>query len=194
LKNFYLAGGTALALMLQHRTSVDLDFFSSSKFDNKKFVNQLNSILTPRPVVTSISEGTLYIQYNKVEISFIHFPYKLIDKKIKSGYKIDIAGLKDIAAMKLSAVTGRTAKKDFIDIYFLLKEKFSFEQLISFYLKKFGSEVYNEVILTKSLMAFENISEKKNPLMLKPFDWEKAKKYILNEAANYFRSHAAGLI
>ncbi len=128
--------------------------------------------------------------YNGVQISFIHYPYKFIDKRIHSAYNIDFAGLKDIAAMKLSAVTGRTTKKDFIDIYFLLKETFSFEQIISFYLKKYGTEVYNEVILTKSLMAFDIYDEKKSPLMLKPFNWTDTRNYVLKEAAKYFKDYA----
>jgi predicted nucleotidyltransferase component of viral defense system len=190
LKNFYLAGGTALAILLNYRKSVDLNFFTPVNFKNDRLIKQLFSALKPKPSVISISEGTLYIMYNGVQISFIHYPYKLIDKRIHSAYNIDFAGLKDIAAMKLSAVTGRTAKKDFIDIYFLLKETFSFEQIIFFYLKKYGTEVYNEVILTKSLMAFDIYDEKKSLLMLKPFYWTEAKNYVLKEAAKYFKDYA----
>lgn len=137
------------------------------------------SVLKPGLRVISDSKGTLYILFNGVRISYIHYPYKLIDKKLHSIYKADFAGLKDIAAMKLSAVTGRTTKKDFIDIYFLLKEKFSFKQLISYYIKKYGTDVYNEIILTKSLMAFNTYNGNKNPVMLKPFDWTEARNFIL---------------
>lgn len=144
-------------------------------------------------MIISVSEGILYILYNNIVISFIYYPYKLIDKKICSAYNIDFAGLKDIAAMKLSAITGRTAKKDFIDFYFLLKEKFNFEQIISFYIKKFGPDIFNEVVLTKSLMAFQTTDDEKNPKMLKPFNWNEAKNYILKEAADYFKQRAIGL-
>ena len=190
IKNFYLAGGTALAILLEHIKSVDLDFFSQDLFDNKILLNEIVSFFKSKIVPKLQSKGTLYIQYGDVELSFIHFPYKMIDKKIRSIYNFDFAGLKDIAAMKLSAITGRTTRKVFIDIYFLLKEKFSFEQIVSYYIKKFGQDFYNEVIITKSLMTFETYDEKKKPALLKPFDWQEAKNFILKEAAHYFRSHA----
>jgi hypothetical protein len=189
---FYLAGGTALAMLLEHRKSVDLNFFSYTNFNNDNFIEELSAAFKSKPLLNSASKGTLYITHDKVKISFIRFPYKMIDKEIKTSFNIKMAGLKDAAAMKLSAVTGRTSKKDFVDIYFLLKEKFSFGDIISFYIQKYGREIYNEVILTKSLMAFEITDNKGMPSMLKPFDWNNAKKYILEEAARYFRSHASG--
>jgi hypothetical protein len=179
-------------MLLEHRKSVDLNFFSYTNFNNDNFIEELSAAFKSKPLLNSASKGTLYITHDKVKISFIRFPYKMIDKEIKTSFNIKMAGLKDAAAMKLSAVTGRTSKKDFVDIYFLLKEKFSFGDIISFYIQKYGREIYNEVILTKSLMAFEITDNKGMPSMLKPFDWNNAKKYILEEAARYFRSHASG--
>jgi hypothetical protein len=86
---------------------------------------------------------------------------------------------KDIAAMKLNAIAGRGSKKDFIDLYFLLKE-FSLEEILSFYEKKYQDG--SVFMVQKSLTYFENADEQLNPKMLeKTFNWETCKQKIISE-------------
>jgi len=85
---------------------------------------------------------------------------------------------KDIAAMKLNAIAGRGSKKDFIDLYFLLKE-FSLREIMDFYNQKYHDG--SEFMALKSLAYFEDANLQPEPKMFKDFDWEKCKKHILEE-------------
>lgn len=115
---FYLAGGTALALRLGHRKSFDLDFFTFNKFDSDFFANLIK--LDFGGAVQSLSEDTVNGSINKMGISFFKYPYKLI-RETDRFYKIELASLEDLTAMKLSAIMKRNTKRDFFDFYELFK-------------------------------------------------------------------------
>ena len=120
-ENFYLAGGTALSLWYGHRESVDLDFFRYKSFDPEKLRSKISLFK-----VTKIAENTLYGDLNDVSVSFFSFPYKnLAEFGEYKGFKI--ASKLDIALMKLNAIAKRSTKKDFVDLYFLLKKDFEIE-------------------------------------------------------------------
>lgn len=87
---------------------------------------------------------------------------------------------RDIAAMKLNAIAGRGSKKDFIDLYFLLKE-FTLEEILSFYEKKFNDG--SIFMVQKSLTYFDDADFQLEPIMYKEFNWEECKKTILNEVS-----------
>ena len=93
-----------------------------------------------------------------------------------------LAGLKDIAAMKLSAVTGRGSKKDFIDICFLLKE-FSLKQQLELYLNKYPQG--SELMVLKSLSYFDDAEIEKQPKMFIEISWEEIKKKIKQEVRGF---------
>ncbi|MBU3922861.1 nucleotidyl transferase AbiEii/AbiGii toxin family protein, partial [Patescibacteria group bacterium] len=121
--NFYLAGGTALALQLGHRTSKDFDFYSKKDFDSKKLYLDFKKEFSKDISEPIYSENTLEFKIGITDISFFKYPYNLIGPF--DNYKLLLlANIKDIAAMKVEAIIGRGTKRDFIDIYFLIK-KFS---------------------------------------------------------------------
>ena len=119
-KPFYLAGGTALALHFGHRISIDLDFFTPEIFSVAHVRDALSTL--GAFVVTSQSEdGTLNGRLDDVSVSFFIYPYNNMYPLIPwSG--ISLADPRDIAAMKIDAVSSRGSKKDFIDLYFLLEK------------------------------------------------------------------------
>ena len=119
IKGFYLAGGTALALQIGHRYSVDLDFFIAQKFSTTKLLKKL--LAHPNCVKQSVSEGTLYIALNNVSCSFIVYLYPLIDQTVSSPWGIPLAPIVDIGAMKINAIGGRGYRRDFVDLYFLAR-------------------------------------------------------------------------
>ena len=127
LKDFYLAGGTALALQIGHRRSIDFDFFTQETFRNENLEKYLSK--TGQFQKLSEAKDTLYGILDDVRISFIKYDYPLIEEWIAEE-SLQIASLKDIACMKLSAIASRGTKKDFIDIYFLL-QIYSLETLFS---------------------------------------------------------------
>ena len=111
IRQTYLAGGSSLALQLGHRKSIDFDFFTEEGLDLKKVKKLMQSI----GVYKSESETpkTLVGEFNRIKFSLFHYPYKLIDETNQFG-GINLANIRDIAAMKLAAITDRGTKKDYI--------------------------------------------------------------------------------
>lgn len=174
IQNFYLAGGTALAVQLGHRESIDLDWFSDFDFKNIDIKHKLSQI--GGFSLTSEEEGTVNGVLDSVKVSFFYYDYKQIFPLV-NFVGIKIADERDIAAMKIDAISSRGSKKDFIDLYFLLK-KYSLEELVSFFEKKYSGIKYNRLHILKSLAYFEDAEDEPMPVMLVDFDWEKAKEKI----------------
>jgi len=94
---------------------------------------------------------------------------------------IKIADEKDIACMKIDAISSRGSKKDFIDLYFLL-EKYSLPELISFFEKKYSAIEFNKLHILKSLTYFKDAEDEPMPIMIKNTNWADVKKKIIKEA------------
>ena len=148
----YLAGGTALALQIGHRTSVDFDFYSTKKFKKGELFGYFKDNF-PRGFKIKIIRdfnNTFEIDIDKVHLSCFYYPYKLINKPI-GVENIKVASIPDITAMKLVAISQRGTKRDFIDIYYLLK-KFSLDKIIRFTEKKFPEfDIYSGL---RGLLSF----------------------------------------
>lgn len=174
---FYLAGGTALALQIGHRRSIDFDFFTEGDFDIGRVVQHLRTMgifeLFDR------SEGTLNGALNDVRVSFFSYEYPTLEG-LHSHSKLFIADMLDIALMKLEAVSGRGSKKDFIDLFFLLK-RFSLSALLQKHPQKFGLDLSNHYHLMKSLVYFEDAEHQPMPTMLQDVSWEDIKISIISE-------------
>jgi hypothetical protein len=119
-RRFFLAGGTALGLRLGHRTSRDLDWFSTQPFDVGDLSREISS-LKERP--TNVQPGgahTLRVYYGAVETSFIRYsqvPNPLLDDMVIDGVSVPVATVELIAIMKAGAVINRGSKRDFVDVY-----------------------------------------------------------------------------
>lgn len=175
--DFYLAGGTALALQLGHRISVDLDFFSRERFIAQEILNRLSA---KGPLeVDSQSEDTINGSILGVKVSFFVLPFELLFPAI-DFLGVKIADERDIAAMKISAISSRGSKKDFIDLYFLL-QKYTFEDILGFFHKKYASYNYNTMHILKSLVYFADADVESEPIFLIPVDWQEVKREIQKE-------------
>jgi len=162
-KNFYLAGGTGLALQLGHRDSIDFDFFSSKDFDTEKLYAVIKELFKGHKILKVQEEKntlTVFIDEN-IKLSFFAYKYKLLKKLVNEPY-FNIASVLDIAAMKLSAVVSRATNKDYIDLFFILKELSLAEILIA--KNKKMPELDSNLVL-KSLVYFQDI--KKEPIKFK---------------------------
>ena len=174
-KDAYLAGGTALALHLGHRISVDLDFFNPEVFDSHKIINKLKSL--GKYESQQQTKDTINGVFNEVKFSYFIYPYKLIFPTIDfEGIKL--ASIQDIAAMKLVAVTDRGTKKDFIDLYFLA-HTYSFEKMFEFYEKKYRLFNQNRLTILKSLTYFFEADESEMPKMIEKIGWDEVKNYFI---------------
>jgi len=179
IKDFYLAGGTALALQIGHRTSIDLDFFTSEKFEPKQIIQELSKL--GKFVLETESWGTIIGQLNNVKIDFLYFQHKLL-KPSKKLFNIKLANPIDIALMKIPAIGSRGSKKDFIDLYFVTKNIMSLKQLFKLLPKKFKKVDYESYHLIRGLTYFKDADKQPMPKMFCQANWQKIKKYFQKQA------------
>ncbi|HUD44686.1 MAG TPA: nucleotidyl transferase AbiEii/AbiGii toxin family protein [Patescibacteria group bacterium] len=177
IKNAYLAGGTALALQLGHRVSVDLDFFTQEKIDENAIASDLSKLSEFNE--TQRAWRTLIGKVGETKFSIFYYKYKLIDT-ILPFEGIILASKKDIAAMKIHAISDRGTKRDFIDAYLLAKE-FTLDKMLDYYDQKYGSLEEKLYIILKSLDYFVDADLDIMPTMLINISWEDVKKYFHQE-------------
>ena len=178
-----LAGGTALALQYGHRASVDLDFFGNIDGDSIDFKEQLREI--GKISIIKESKNINVFLLDGIKVDFINHSYQWIDHAISED-KIVLASPQDIAAMKINAIEGRGTKKDFIDLYFLLKH-YSLQEILGFYQKK-----YPEYSLFRALMSLTYFEDAENQFMPKMFTevaWEDIKQVVRKAVADVVTSH-----
>ena len=174
--DFSLAGGTSLALQIGHRNSVDIDLFGKSEIQHDLFFDVLGEYGN---VEVSRNTKNIFIsEVNGIKVDFVNYKYPVLDKfMVVNGVRM--FSKKDIAAMKIGAITGRGSKKDFIDLYFLLKD-FSLREILDFYNQKYHDG--SEFMALKSLTYFDDADSQPQPKMFKEFNWEECKNFILEEA------------
>jgi hypothetical protein len=174
INDFYLAGGTSLALQIGHRQSLDFDFFIPADFNTSALINKL--VEAGNYIRENEETNTINGSLDGINISFFGYKYRIIDDfRILKG--IRLAGLKDIAAMKLEAVAGRGSRKDFVDMFFLLKI-FTLEEMLIFHSRKYGTGLSNQYHLIKSLVYFNDAEPEPMPRMVEKVKWNEVKKTI----------------
>lgn len=174
---FYLAGGTAIAIQLGHRRSIDLDWFTPGAIsDPMRLAADIRDTMDGF-AVTGTAEGTLHGQAGGVKFSFFEYRYASLVEPVEwPEYGCRLAGLEDLACMKLSAIGSRGAKKDFIDIYALGRTRFSLDELLSLYRQKFAVQDVGHVLM--SLTYFDDAEAEDTPEMLWDVDWTGVKRAI----------------
>lgn len=175
LHDLRLVGGTALALQIGHRESVDIDLFGRFDIEDDHLKDILSSIGETNEINISRSIKQFYV--NNVKLDIVNYRYAWLDPTVlKEG--IRMASLKDIAAMKLSAITQRGSKKDFIDLYYLL-QYFSIADIFSIYLEKITDG--NHWLAHRSLTYFTDADQQPTPRMYNDVSWEDVKTHIVTE-------------
>lgn len=173
-----LVGGTALALQLGHRKSVDLDFFGHLGVDALEIEQGLRAY---GPVtLASRSQMIQVYSVRGIRVDIVEYAYPWLDEPV-AGDGLRLASCRDIAAMKLSAITNRGTKKDFVDLAFLL-DQFSLSEMLAFYQRKYADA--SLFLVMKSLAYFDDAEEDPMPNMLKPCDWDDAKRRIVRSVTN----------
>ena len=171
-----LAGGTALALQLGHRISVDLDFFTGDDFSTESLIQEINKFKLGCQILQE-GAGTLTCIVNGIKVSFLMYPYPFMETaaRVKG---IPIAGVLDIAAMKVIAITKRGAKRDFVDLYFIMQDT-PFWKIAANMMKRFGAERITPLLIGKALVFFDDAEADPEPQYLrdKPY-WKDIKKFF----------------
>lgn len=179
LKDAYLAGGTACALHLCHRFSFDLDFFTNKEFSTKVAIKQLAALKGFS--LTRTAKWTILGEFPGVKFSYFYYPYPLIGKLTKFQ-NIDIVSLSDIAAMKIAAICDRGTKRDFIDLYFMIKKGgYKLPQILKFYDQKYGLLANNLYHIVRSLEYFVDADPQESPEMIKKASWKQIKEFFNKE-------------
>lgn len=184
---FYLAGGTALALELGHRISVDLDFFSKNTFSVSLLMEQLNTLGNLK--IEDQSENTFNGSLDGVKISFFYYPYPLLFSTKEYG-GVFLADERDIGAMKVQAISSRGNKKDFVDLFVLLK-LYSLKELLNFFNKKYEKFNYNQLHILKSLVYFFDADLDPEPIYINIISWTEVKIFIKNIVDEYLKSQVS---
>jgi hypothetical protein len=178
LKEAYLAGGTGVALQLGHRVSMDLDFFTNKVFIPRVFITKISELGSF--AYEQASKGTVVGHFEGLRFSLFVYKYKLLFKPL-SYFSISVADIRDIAAMKIDAISSRGAKRDFVDLYFICQTGYTLVELLNLYNRKYGLLAANHMHIKKSLVFFNDAETDEMPKMLKPVPWSKIKEYFDNE-------------
>lgn len=175
-EGFYLAGGTAVYYYLNHRHSLDLDFFIDKEIDFRKFYR----FFQPAEIKL-ISKDTLHTKLGKINISFFFHPYPLLKPLIDFDL-VKIASLEDILCMKINAVISRGSRKVFVDIYFIMKHlNLKGNETIKLFIQKFGK--YEELVIKKAITYFKDAEKEPEFPLIKKVEWKEVKKFFIKEFA-----------
>jgi len=178
LDEAYLAGGTACALQLGHRISIDLDFFITKEFDTKRFINLLKKI--GKFDVDQESWGTVLGIFEEVKFSIFVYKYPVLFA-YKSIFNIKVLDLRDIAAMKIDSIATRGSKRDFIDLYFICQKGITLEKALRFYERKYKTLASNIIHIQKALVYFVDAEIEEMPKMIKKAEWLVVKEFFEKE-------------
>ena len=180
LPNYYMIGGTALSLQLGLRESYDFDFCVPEEFNNEILLQELKKL--GKLEVKQNQKGTCDVILNDVQVSFFYYPNEILKDFIidVDMPKLKIASILDIAVMKIIAIGGRGAKKDFFDLYNIINNNnITIDELINGLIKKSGNNI-NYVNTIMGLSYFEDAELEILPKPFVEYDWEKIKKFFIS--------------
>lgn len=180
-QRFYLAGGTALALQLGHRRSIDLDFFSETDEVTPPTQTEiLTHLATLKPSVVEQAWGHFLLIVQQTQVGFFAYGYPLLrPTKLVAG--LALADPLDIGLMKLDALISRAARKDFYDLYFITRI-ISLDDLLAFGEKKYRHARDFEVEAVRSLAFFANADRDMAPTLIEKIPWDTIKSFFQAEA------------
>ena len=179
IDKYYMIGGTALSLQLGLRESYDFDFCVEDEFNNELLLKELKSIGDVE--VIQSQKGTCDVLLNGVQVSFFYYPNKVIKDfvKVEEMSKLKLASILDIAVMKLVAIGGRGAKKDFFDLYNIIEKcNINIDELVNGLIQKCGNNV-NYVNIIMGLSYFEDAEDEILPNTFVDYNWENIKKFFI---------------
>ena len=179
LSEMRLVGGTSLALQIGHRKSIDIDLFGILNVEFDILIDELKTL--GEVVLLKNSKNIHSLLINDIKVDIVNYNYKWLKNKMTID-NIYFATIEDIAAMKLNAIMGRGSKKDFIDLYFILKN-YTLSTLIDLYSQKYHDG--SIFLVVKSLAYFDDADEQEMPFMFHNTSWQTMKNNIKKALADY---------
>lgn len=154
-KEYYLVGGTAIALHIGHRRSIDFDLFTDKNIKRKRIKAIIEENKYPTKDIIFEAFDQMHLIINSVKLTFFNFPYK-IDTNINFEGIINMPSLLDLAAMKAYALGGRAKWKDYVDLYFILKDYYNLKE-ISTRAKEIFQDFFNPKLFREQLSYFDDV-------------------------------------
>lgn len=178
---FYLAGGTALALQLGHRLSVDLDFFSQTQSNIPALMEPLRHALKDfSPLLSDSSWGNLVFLADNVRVGFYGYGYDLVKPLLKTDGLV-LASVEDIGLMKLDALLSRASRKDFHDLYALC-QRMELRELLNLAEQKYPDVRDFEAQVARHLAYFERAEQESPVPLIENVEWETVKEWFRQQA------------
>jgi hypothetical protein len=174
-----LVGGTSLALQIGHRKSIDIDLFGNLPVEYEHLIDELKNLGEVITLKNSRNIHSLLI--NKIKVDIVNYEYRWLGAEIITE-NICLATIEDIAAMKLNAIIGRGSKKDFIDLFYILKQ-YSLSEILKFYDNKYHDG--STFLVLKSLTYFEDADKQEMPYMFSDITWQTIKENIKKLHSDY---------
>ena len=179
-KNFYLAGGTELALQIGHRISVDFDLFSDKPISNK-LLPKVEEVFSGRKIVPSVNNpDELTVFADAIKITFLFYPFPILERGLQyTG--VNILGIKEIAATKAYTIGRRGSFKDYVDLYFIIADNYaSLDEIMKLADKKYGSE-FNSRLFLEQLIYLEDIEDTEIIALKKPIGKDDVESFFVGE-------------
>jgi hypothetical protein len=182
IREYYLAGGTAIALYIGHRRSIDFDLFKFNTLNPKKIVSEISTFDYPYTITRRVTEQ-MNVTIHDVKFTFFQYPFK-IDAKCRFENYLMLPELIDLVAMKAYALGRRSKWKDYVDLFFILKNYYSVEQI-----SKRAGEIYDQLFSEKLFRAqlayFEDIDYSEPIEYLIPCETNnEIKKFLIDKATD----------
>ncbi|MCX6279161.1 MAG: nucleotidyl transferase AbiEii/AbiGii toxin family protein [Bacteroidetes bacterium] len=181
-RSFYMVGGTAIALYLGHRRSIDFDLFSHSTLIKHRIKRKLLEIPFKQvPIFEDYNQ--LHLQINKIKVTFFHFPY-LVNHPVKVDSFITIPTLLSLAAMKAFALGRRAKWKDYVDLFFILKYHFTIQEICRESESIFGSQFSGK--LFREQLSFHKDIDHSEPIeyLVPAVPEDEIKSYLIDIATD----------
>ncbi len=179
-RSFYLVGGTAIALHIGHRRSIDFDLFTQSDLIISRIKKTLLEIpYKQEPIFEDYDQLHLFI--NRVKFTFFSYPY-LVEHSAKVETYITIPTLLSLAAMKAFALSRRSKWKDYVDLYFILRDFYNIQQISELATTIFPQQ-FSEKLFREQL-AFHKDIDYSEPVefLVEPVSDQEIKDFLLNAA------------
>lgn len=177
-RGFYLGGGTAIALQLGHRISVDFDFFTPNEFTPDLLAQEISKKTSPLTIINSDKNTLEGFLKEKIRLHLLTYPYPLL-RKTFSQNSLAILQLEDLAAVKLSTISSRGSKKDFIDLFEIMhSQNWSIDKIFKLFARKYQGVKYSRYHLLRSLVYFDQAEAEPMPRMIKKQSWIDVRKYF----------------
>jgi hypothetical protein len=180
-RNYYLVGGTAIALHIGHRYSIDFDMFTAEKINSTSIKKDISVSGFSSSIIKSLPDQIHFI-VNGVKLTFFEYPFSIESKMEYENY-FRLPDLLTLAAMKAFALGGRGKWKDYVDLYFLLKQFYSIEEIAA-KAKEIFIDGFNPILFRKQLCYFQDINYSEQVDFLPGFETgENIIKQFLTDAA-----------